>query len=377
MTVRSTWLLNPGQTRSDTRLSPVGTWTPTGPTTTRSGVVPGGNPLTLTITGMTATIDVGRAVVQGTTGQGAYGMVVTAPETVTIANGHASQTRYDTIWLVAYDKLYDTSGQMLAAVVYQQGTPGNGAPPTAPATGTAYLRLWDIQVPAGASAGSPPNWVGGGLLTDRRVYTAAAGGITPDGSTVGAFPGQYRDGGFLERYTGAAWESRLYLGTSGRVVIGGDAALYRGATGQLRTDGDLMVGGSILGPAWTPYTPTWSGLTAFGQSTSAGRWYRVGRMITVQASLTWGTGSTLGNGPINHSLPTPSANAGQAAPAAGYYVDPGAGAYRPLTSIITSGASSAGVLAPTGTQTLANPGLSYNWVSGAEMHTQLVYEAAS
>ncbi|MFD7413537.1 hypothetical protein [Kitasatospora purpeofusca] len=207
MTVRSAWHPNPGQTRADTRLSPIGTMTPTGSTTTRAGVVPGGTPLALSMSGMTGTIAIGRAAVQGTSAQGAYPVVVTAAETFTVANGHASLIRYDTVWLIAYDTLYDASGQTLVAVVYQQGTAGAGSPPSAPASGTAYLRLWDIQVPSGASAGAPPNWVGGGLLTDKRVYTVALGGINPGGSSVaGQYAGQYRDNaGLLERYTGSAW----------------------------------------------------------------------------------------------------------------------------------------------------------------------------
>lgn len=211
MTVRSAWLLNPGQTRQDTRLAALGAMSPTGSMTTRSGLIPGGTPCNLTMSGMVATISMGRAVVQGTTSQGAYPVTVTVAETVTVAAGHATLDRIDTIWLVAYDQLYDTSGQTLAAIAYTQGTAAaSPSAPTAPATGTAYLRLWDIRVPAGASAGSPPNWTGLSLLTDRRVYTTAVGGINPDSATgtVGGYTGQYRDGPTgLERWNGAAWTS--------------------------------------------------------------------------------------------------------------------------------------------------------------------------
>jgi hypothetical protein len=248
MTVRSAWhynnpAQNPGQTRQDTRLVPIGTMTPVDAMTTRSGVMPGGTGLNLTGTGMTGTIAVGRAVVQGTSAQGAYPIAVTAAESFTVANGHASLPRVDSVFLVAYDQLYDTSGQTLAAIVYTQGTAAaSPTAPTAPATGTAYLKLWDIAVPAGASAGSPINW--GTALTDRRQYTVAAGGINPGGSSVaGAYAGQYRDGGgasgILERYTGSAWESRLYLGTSGQLVIGTDVNLYRDSANVLRTDDSM------------------------------------------------------------------------------------------------------------------------------------------
>ncbi|MEV7212077.1 hypothetical protein AB0O31_03135 [Kitasatospora cineracea] len=210
MTVRSAWLLNPGQTRQDTRLSALGTMSPTGSMTTRSGLIPGGTPCTLTMSGMTATISMGRAVIQGTSAQGAYPVTVTVAEPRTLDPGHNSLDRIDTLWLVAYDQLFDTSGQTLATVVYTAGTP-SAAPsaPAAPATGNAYLRLWDIRVPAGASAGAPPNWTGLSLLTDRRVYTTAVGGITPDSAaSTGGYTGQYRDGPTgLERWNGSAWTS--------------------------------------------------------------------------------------------------------------------------------------------------------------------------
>lgn len=264
MTVRSAWHLNPGQTRQDSRLAPLETPTPVDSMTGRSGLLPGGNPCLLTGSGMAGSISTGRAIVQGTTTQGAYPVVVTAAEPITVANGHASLARVDSVFLVAYDQLYDTSGQTLAAVVYVQGTAASSpTAPTAPATGTAYMRLWDIAVPAGASAGSPINW--GTALTDRRTYTAAVGGITPDGATAGSYAGQYRDGGsYLERYNGSAWESRVYLGAAGRVVIGGDTALYRGGANALKTDGSVQA----LGMA-SAYVETSSGQVTSSTSYAA------------------------------------------------------------------------------------------------------------
>ncbi|MFF1790744.1 hypothetical protein ACFVX9_30305 [Kitasatospora sp. NPDC058243] len=323
MTVRSAWHLNPGQSRQDTRLSPVGTMVPLDATQTRSGVLPGGTPLALTMSAMTATIATGRAVVQGTATQGAYPVVVSAAETVTIAPGHASLDRIDTLWIVAYDQLYDTSGLTAAAIAYTQGTPSSTpTAPTAPATGTAYLRLWDVRVPAGASAGAPPNWVGAGLLTDRRVYTASLGGITPDGGTMGAYAGQYRDGGTatgLERYTGTAWESRVYLGPAGQVVIGTDVNLYRNAANQLKTDDDLAVGGAFLGATnlntggWTSFVPTWTCLGAgaqpsLGNGTLTSKWCRIGRTIHWAGQLLIGSSTGTGSGLWFMSLPTPQAN---------------------------------------------------------------------
>lgn len=216
MTVRAAWLLpggagQPGQTREDTRLAPVGTTTPAGELTSRPGVIPGGDPFAATGAGaMSLQIGVGRAAVQGTLAQGAYPVAVDAPEVVTFADGDALFGRIDTVVLRVYDGLFDTSGQTLAAVEVVAGTPSET--PAAPPVGTAALPLWDVAIPAGASAG-----VGGidwtRALTDRRRYTVAVGGIAPDGSSsdVGAYDGQYRDnGGLLERWNAAAQTWVIY-----------------------------------------------------------------------------------------------------------------------------------------------------------------------
>lgn len=209
MTVRAAWLTNRGdlaggQTRNDSRMTPLGTMTPAAELTTTSGVIPGGNPFALAAAGpMTATLGIGRAVVQGTDPQGAYPVAVTAPETLTFADGDPANPRIDLVVLRVYDSAHDDSGQVLAAVEIIQGTPGAApAPPPRPA---ASLPLYRVAVAAGVSAGT------GGLdfpavTTDVRPYTVAAGGITPQANAPGAYRAQYRDNGTgLQRYSGAAW----------------------------------------------------------------------------------------------------------------------------------------------------------------------------
>ncbi|MEV7413540.1 hypothetical protein AB0O04_37695, partial [Streptomyces althioticus] len=131
-------------------------------------------------------------------------VAVDAPEVVTLADGSAQFARVDTVALRVFDGLFDTSGQTLARVEVIEGTPS--ATPTAPTLEPACLPLWDVRVPAGASAGvGGIDW--GSALTDRRRYTVAVGGIAPDGSSAdeGAYDGQYRDaGGFLERWNAEA-----------------------------------------------------------------------------------------------------------------------------------------------------------------------------
>ncbi|OII60858.1 hypothetical protein BJP40_08320 [Streptomyces sp. CC53] len=237
MTVRAGWLTPTGQTREDTRAVPVGTMTPAGELTTRSGVIPGGDPLAATGTAaMQLQIGIGRAVVQGTAAQGAYPVAVTAPETLTFADGSAQFGRIDSVVARVYDGLFDTFGQTLATIEIVQGEAS--ATPTPPALPPATLRLWDVTVPAGTSAGTGGiNWTT--ALTDRRVYTVAVGGIAP-GALDGTHAGQWRDTGILERFTGTAWEPTIRLGNAGQVQLG-DARLYRSAASTLKTDSSLVV----------------------------------------------------------------------------------------------------------------------------------------
>lgn len=278
MTVRVSWLYpSPagpagGQSREDTRLSPIGTMWPTGPTTSRSGVIPGGSPLALSGSGMTATIGLGRAVVQGTTAQGAYAAAVTAPHAVVLGNGHASLPRIDVIALRVYDTVYDATGQSIGDIVVVQGAAN--ASPTAPAMPSpTTMPLYQITVPAGASAGTGGlTW---GTATDLRVYTVAAGGILPvdASSAAGSYVGQVRIvSGRLVQWDGAAWAEFTLPSTISPSTWG----------------------------AWTQSTPTWQAdgsACTIGNGTLYQRWCRVGRLIQVRIRLRFG--STTNAGAVN------------------------------------------------------------------------------
>ncbi len=279
MTVAAAWSALTGLTRAAIRLTTI-LMTPTAATTVRSGVIPGGTPLALSMSGMVGTIAVGRAVVQGTLTQGAYPVAVTVAENFTVANGHVSLTRIDTVWIAVSDTDYDASGTRLGQIVYQQGT-ASGSPtaPTAPVGITAYLRLWDITVPAGASAGSVPTWVVSGYLADRRVYTVASGGVSPDAATVGTYAGQMRyNAGILEAYNGSSWfainptlpssfvestasatttstvwadasvllSTTLVVPPSGRILVSGQSQMYQN-TAAMSVYSSLQITGSTSG----------------------------------------------------------------------------------------------------------------------------------
>ncbi|MBZ6258122.1 hypothetical protein KVH22_21640 [Streptomyces olivaceus] len=254
--MRSAWLLpggsEPGQTREDTRLSPLGTYAPESELRTRDGVIAGGTPFAASGAGaMALQIGVGRAVVQGTDAQGAYPVCLDAPTTITFPDGDAQFTRIDTVAVHVYDGLYDVDGQTLAQI---ERVPGDAtSDPQAPDMPSGYLRLWDVTVPAGASAG-----VGGidwsSALADRRRYTAAYGGIIPRGTGLqfdGSYDGQYRDTGTdLERWNAAAGVWEVYTPSTVQwtewVPLTSIAALGAGvspgsATPEVR---DVVIGGS-------------------------------------------------------------------------------------------------------------------------------------
>ncbi|MFD9146200.1 hypothetical protein ACFWDF_02855 [Streptomyces diastaticus] len=212
MAVRAAWLLPLGQTREDTRLAPVSPVAHETPIRVRDGVLPGGNAFAATGAGaMQLQIGAGRAYVQGTDAQGAYPVANDSPVTLTFTDGDAQYGRVDAVFLRVLDSLFDQEGQNLARIEIIEGEPD--ATPTAPALPPASLRLWDVTVPAGTSAGvGGINWAS--ALGDRRRYTTAAGGIIPRGwglGFAGSHDGQYRDtGSVLERWSASAGEWQTY-----------------------------------------------------------------------------------------------------------------------------------------------------------------------
>ncbi|GHE46139.1 hypothetical protein GCM10018785_14840 [Streptomyces longispororuber] len=212
MTTRSAWHLPTGQTREDTRLAVSLGMAASGPLTARGGCVVGGLQLTGTAaTSMQARLSPGRLWVPGgsAAAQGGYPVTVDADTQLTFADGHATLPRVDALVVRVYDADYDASGRYEAVLEIVQGTPASApVPPALPRT--AEL-LYEVSVPAGASAARGITWATS--VADRRRYTAALGGILPAGGghgTQGAYPGQYRDaGGRLERWDGGQWQKYI------------------------------------------------------------------------------------------------------------------------------------------------------------------------
>uniref|UniRef100_A0AAU2JRT1 Minor tail protein n=1 Tax=Streptomyces sp. NBC_00049 TaxID=2903617 RepID=A0AAU2JRT1_9ACTN len=213
MTLHSSWVALTGQTRENTRLTQVGATTPANPLQARSGILPGSYDGQFRVSGfwmegtsaMAATLNEGRAVIQGLSNQGAYPVTLDADLALTFADGDAVGNRIDLVVLRIYDGSYDTSGKYEAAVEIIRGTPS--ATPVAPAAPPLSLPLYKVSVPAGTSAGKGGiNW--GTALTDLRVPTVSVGGILPVIGEIapGGYPGQYQDSnGSLQRWDGTAW----------------------------------------------------------------------------------------------------------------------------------------------------------------------------
>lgn len=117
---------------------------------------------------------------------------------VSIANGGA-QPRIDLVVLQVYDDDVDGSGQTVALVEVEQGTPA--ASPVAPAVPSGAVALAQVSVAAGLSSG-----ITAGMITDRRVMSHGWISHTPviPGVTIGngSISARYKRTGNIVRYQG-------------------------------------------------------------------------------------------------------------------------------------------------------------------------------
>ena len=138
----------------------------------RQGIRPGiGSPLLVSASsGMTVAVNAGVAFVQGTasTTAGMYTVVRDTSGTITLATSDPTNPRIDNVIARVVDNGDNTS---TATIEPTTGTPAPS--PVAPALPANSLLLAQIAVAASTSS------IVGGNITDKRVATAAMGGIIP------------------------------------------------------------------------------------------------------------------------------------------------------------------------------------------------------
>ncbi|WP_217624191.1 H-type lectin domain-containing protein [Streptomyces sp. TRM64462] len=279
MTVRVGRLTN-GMTPEDHRLAASVGMAPTGPLTTRGGCIPGGLDLAGS-SAMQATLQPGRLWIQGANAapQGGYAVTVDAEELLTFSDGDATYARIDAVVVRVRDDVYDGSQLLEGRVEIVEGTPA--ADPVAPVSPANSEKLYEVTVPAGASAGTGGiDW--GTAVAERRRYTAALGGIVPPGwasGFSGGYTGQYRDvNGVLQRWSGTEWEPILRLGDTGQLQLG-DATWYRHSGPTMATDAIIRAYRAPTSNAFSVRTP--------GETNSR-------MFINGDGSIFWGPGGTEG-----------------------------------------------------------------------------------
>ncbi|MGC5664921.1 hypothetical protein ACN261_31525 [Micromonospora sp. WMMD723] len=174
----------------------------------RQGVRPGGPALQVTLAVSTITVATGCACVDPglSTAQGPYWVALPAAETHTLAAANATNPRKDIVILRVYDNDEDSSGLRTARSEYLVGVAG--ASPSEPAVPAGAVRLATIDVPQSGG--------GAAVVTDRRPWTVAAGGILPVANqaardALSPYDGQYvhrLDTGALEGRSGGQWQVR-------------------------------------------------------------------------------------------------------------------------------------------------------------------------
>jgi hypothetical protein len=367
--IRSAWLLDSGQSREDTRATSLGALTPASAVGSRTGVLPGSpDGLTriagfgVTGSGMTATVAGGRAVIQSDSDdRGAYQVALTSPTQITFADGDPLHSRVDLLVIKIYDDYYDGTGRTEASLEVVQGAAdGSNAVPAVPAVA---IPLYQVAVPAGASAGGTAiSWstgTGGGLL-DRRAAVVAVGGILPaySGGGAGAYPGQYADvSGVLQRWNGSAWQPYQYY------------------------------------PSWQSWTPTWSTTTgkatpSWGNAALDCRFIQFGPVVHLSMTITFGSTTVFGSGATGNdnwqfTLPVPAAaSQPQSLGWADFSHDSNLRAIGRLRCFSTTlfgieivgGQTDGNAVAATGLIDSISP---WTWASGHALHATATYEAGS
>ena len=228
-----------------------------------SGVFAGGTAMQVTQSGtpgMSVLVNAGYcAVAHLTQGHGAYIFGTLSQETLTVAANSSGQTRIDLVLARVYDTANSSS---YCDVEIVAGTPGAGQAAT---PGTSLL-LATVSVASGASSILNAN------ITDKRLFTAAPGGILPASAAAAppAAPGQViydTSTGTLERLASSVTSTLTWSmpGTYSWTVPAGclPPRLRGGAGGGSGGGSDGTDNTSASGGSGAEYSeePGWEGLT--------------------------------------------------------------------------------------------------------------------
>lgn len=214
--------------------------TPAGSMQARGGLFPGGGGALTSVSAMQASISPFYAWVDGGGAlEAGYDFCLDSATTLTFPDGEPGVARIDQVIARVLNNPYDASGETLGDVFVLKGQ-SSGAKAALPPSCEV---LWEVTVPAGASAGT------GGInfstaAVDKRRKTVTAGGVLPIGNAAerDAIAAPYDgmaiwriDRDWLEVYDGAKW--RVF--TVGSVSSVADrAAVTNPYNGQIiyRTD---------------------------------------------------------------------------------------------------------------------------------------------
>jgi hypothetical protein len=296
----------------------------------RTGLFPNGsNPANLVgVTALQAKITPFQAFIAGTYADTQAGYRVTSDTDVvlTFDPGSGTNPRIDLVVARVRDDPYDGSGFQNATVEIIFGVPA--VSPQVPAVPLSCLPLWQVTVPANASGAIPIDFTT--ARVDRRVYTAASGGLINVASQA------ERDGiasphigmsvwradrTWVETYDGAVWRVQ---GVPAVPTYNDLTLITNPAPGMVAVstaDNVPWMYTTLLGPglwispllaifptgfgAWAPWTPVLAQDSVVAATVNSATYQRVGNMVAMQAQVTvTGTGSA--NRAVVLTLPAPA-----------------------------------------------------------------------
>lgn len=141
--------------------------------------------------------------------------------------------------------------------------------------------------------------------------------------------------------------------------------------------GAAIAQSKIAFDAWQTYSPSWTSsgtAPALQNGTLTGRYMQIGKLVTVQIKLTFGSSTTYGTG--NYSLTVPvnaSASAGQYTP-----VGNASGSHSGLYNgfVVLNGTTTIQLYTPAAPGAIWGQTAPATWVSGDFIYAGLTYEAA-